>query len=105
MPAKITTICYVYSYKERITEKFTIKEIVGVSRLDENDPEKVAYLQIKAFIPLDSAIECQIKPFELEDVIYLKGKFVTCPNYYKVCFTSQKRRKFNLLITFHSTLQ
>lgn len=86
MPSKLITICYVYDCTERLTQDFTVKEITGVSRLDETDPDKIAFLKIKAFIPLNQNIESEIKPFEIGDIILLKGKFIACPNYYLVRF-------------------
>jgi len=78
------TICYVHDCTERITQDFTLKEITGISRLDETDPKKIAFLKIKAFIPLNQDIESEIRPFEVGDIIFLKGKFVACPNWYLV---------------------
>ena len=84
MPAKLSTIYYVHESTERITQDFTVKQITGVSRLDDNDPTNVVYLRIKAFIPSDRSIETQIDDFENGDVIFLKGKFVACTGWYSV---------------------
>ena len=53
MPAKIFTVCYVYEATERLTQEYTVKEITAVSRLDDDDPTRVLYLKVKAFIPSD----------------------------------------------------
>jgi hypothetical protein len=53
MPAKLSTIAYVHESTERLTQDFTIKEITAVSRLSDDEPTKVIYLKIKAFIPSD----------------------------------------------------
>ncbi|RIA80751.1 hypothetical protein C1645_838134 [Glomus cerebriforme] len=39
MPAKLSTICYIYHFTDRQTTEYTVKEITGVSRLDDNDPK------------------------------------------------------------------
>jgi hypothetical protein len=85
MPAKVSSICYVHNVTERLTEEYTIKEIVGVVRLDDDDPTKINYLRVKAFIPSDPQIECKIEDFESRQVILLKGKFVDCDGWYTVC--------------------
>lgn len=69
MPAKLT---------ERLASNYTIKEITGVTRLDDDDPAKVIYLKIKAFIPVDRDVETHIGEFEAGQVVYLRGKFVAC---------------------------
>ena len=76
MPAKISGVCYVHESVES-HQDFTVKEITTVSRLNANDPTKVIYLRIKAFIPSDRNIETQIDDFDTGDVIFLKGKFIT----------------------------
>ena len=78
MPAKLSTIAYVHEVTQRQTQDFTVKEITAVSRLSEDDPTKVSYLKIKAFIPLDQEIETQIEDFNAEDIIFLRGKFMAC---------------------------
>jgi hypothetical protein len=85
MPAKLITICYVHDLTERLTQDFTIKEITGIARLDEDDPKKIAFLRIKAFIPSNRNTESQIKQFNTGDVIFLKGKFVASQSWYSVC--------------------
>ncbi len=72
MPAKLS-IAYVHEVTQRQTQDLTVKEITAVSRLSEDDPTKVSYLKIKAFIPLDREIETQIEDFNAEDVIFLRG--------------------------------
>ena len=85
MPAKLSTIAYVHEVMQRQTQDFTVKEITAVSRLSEDDPTKVSYLKIKAFIPLDREIETQIEDFNAENVIFLRGKFMACTGWYSVC--------------------
>ena len=84
MPAKLTTVTYVHSLSERIASDYTIKEVTGVTRLDDNDPTKVVYLKIKAFIPINRDIDTHIEDFDIGQVIHLRGKFVACDNYYTV---------------------
>jgi len=85
MPSKIITICYVLNLTQCLTQEYNIKEATGIVRLSEDDPEKVTYLRIKTFLPLNEDIESEIKPFETGDIILLKGKFIACPeNYYLV---------------------
>ncbi len=84
MPAKIFTVCYVYEATERLTQEYTVKEITAVSRLDDDDPTRVLYLKIKAFIPSDQSIKTQIQDFDTGDVIFLKGKFIACSGWYSV---------------------
>jgi len=85
MPAKLSTIAYVHEVTQRLTQDFTVKEITAVSRLSEDDPTKISYLKIKAFIPLDREIETQIEDFNADDVIFLRGKFMACAGWYSVC--------------------
>ncbi|GES97082.1 hypothetical protein GLOIN_2v1481471 [Rhizophagus clarus] len=89
MPAKISTICYLHDFTERLTQEFTVKEITAVARLDDNDPTKIVYLRVKAFILVDQNIPCQIEDFSNGQVVFLKGKFVTC-GWYSVNATSIK---------------
>ena len=85
MPCKLDTFCYVQDCTERIARDYTVKEITGVVRMDRNDSTKIIYLQIKAFIPLGEQLaDSKIQDFEVNDIIYLKGKFIGCPNYYLV---------------------
>ncbi|GES94180.1 hypothetical protein GLOIN_2v1586720 [Rhizophagus clarus] len=92
MPAKISTICYVHESTERLTQDFTVKELNSVCRLDDDDPTKVLYLKIKAFIPSDKTIETQVEEFETGDVVFVKGKFIACAGYYSINATSIKSR-------------
>src|SRR6266513_5617769 len=85
MLAKLSIIAYVHEVTQHHTQDFTMKEITAVSRLSEDDPTKVSYLKIKAFIPLDREIETQIEDFNAEDVIFLRGKFMACAGWYSVC--------------------
>lgn len=84
MPAKLSTICYVVECAERLTRNFTVKDVTAVTRLSEQDPTKVSYLRVKAFVPLDEEVEHNIDEFGKDDVIYLKGKFVGCDDWYSV---------------------
>lgn len=70
---------------ERIASEYTIKEMTGVTRLDDEDPTKVIYLRIKAFIPIDRSIETHIEEFESGQVVHLRGKFVAFDSWYTVC--------------------
>ena len=76
MSAKIATMCYIHESKERLTQDYTVKEITGVVRTDDDDPSKIIYLKIKVFIPSDKNVECKIKDFKIGQVIFLKGKFI-----------------------------
>ncbi|CAB4405723.1 unnamed protein product [Rhizophagus irregularis] len=78
MPAKISTMYYIHEFTKRLTQEFTVKEIMAVARLDDDDPTKIIYLRVKAFIPIDENIPCQIEDFNKGQVIFLKGKFVAC---------------------------
>ncbi|CAG8607662.1 6063_t:CDS:1, partial [Diversispora eburnea] len=46
--------------------------------MEEDNPNTIFYLKIKAFIPLDE----KIKPYIDEQVIFITGKFVTCEGWY-----------------------
>ncbi|CAB4435262.1 unnamed protein product [Rhizophagus irregularis] len=54
----------------------------GNHGLDDDDPTKIVYLRVKAFIPIDENIPCQIEDFNKGQVIFLKGKFVACASWY-----------------------
>jgi hypothetical protein len=82
MPAKISTISYVHDSTEHLTQDYTVKEITTVSRLDDDDPTKVIYLKVKAFIPSNQNKPTQIGDFDKGDVIFLKEKFVGCAGWY-----------------------
>ncbi|RGB26345.1 hypothetical protein C1646_770537 [Rhizophagus diaphanus] len=41
MPAKISTMCYIHKFTERLTQEFTIKEITAVARLNDDDLTKI----------------------------------------------------------------
>ncbi|GET53593.1 hypothetical protein GLOIN_2v1586720 [Rhizophagus irregularis DAOM 181602=DAOM 197198] len=90
MPAKLSTICYIHDSAQRSTKEYSIKEITGISRLSDEDPTKIIYLKIKAFVPLDKEIDTQIEEFENGQVIYLRGKFIACNGWYTVNATSIK---------------
>ncbi|RIB08054.1 hypothetical protein C2G38_2045484 [Gigaspora rosea] len=95
MPAKLFTICYVQACIERLTQEFTVKDITAIVRLSDDDPSKIIYLNIKAFIPLTENNDHYIEPFETGDVISVKGKFVGRDNYYTVSATSIKALDFD----------
>ena len=65
MPAKMSTICYVHDLTERLTQEYTVKEIIAVAHLDDDDPTKIVYLKIKAFIPVDQNIMTRIEEFAI----------------------------------------
>ncbi|RHZ86000.1 hypothetical protein Glove_57g128 [Diversispora epigaea] len=88
MPTKLTTICYIHDFTDHITSEYTIKEITGIIRLDNNDPQKISFLKIKSFMPLDLTIGTKIEKFEKEQVILLTGKFVANSRWYSVSATS-----------------
>ncbi|GBC36760.2 hypothetical protein GLOIN_2v1586720 [Rhizophagus irregularis DAOM 181602=DAOM 197198] len=90
MPAKLSTICYIHDSTQRSTKEYSIKEITGISRLSDEDPTKIIYLKIKAFVPLDKEIDTQIEEFENGQVIYLRGKFIACNGWYTINATSIK---------------
>ncbi|PKY58751.1 hypothetical protein RhiirA4_513413 [Rhizophagus irregularis] len=87
MPAKISTMCYIHEFTERLTQEFTVKEITAIAR---DDPTKIVYLRVKAFIPVDQNIPCQIEDFNKGQVIFLKEKFIVCASWYSVNATSVK---------------
>jgi len=84
MLAKLSTIAYVHETTKRLTQNFTIKEITAISRLSDEDPTKVVYLKIKAFILSDREIKTQIEDFDKGDVIFLRGKFIAYTGWYLV---------------------
>jgi len=86
MPAKLHTICYLHNCSERNTNEFILKEITAISRLNDMDPAEIIYLRIKVFIPLNQEVENNIEDFEIEQVIFLKGKFVAHEGWYSVSF-------------------
>ncbi|PKY33805.1 hypothetical protein RhiirB3_453023 [Rhizophagus irregularis] len=45
MPAKISTITYIHDSTERLIQDYMVKEIITVSRTDDNDATKVIYLK------------------------------------------------------------
>ncbi|CAG8522762.1 7470_t:CDS:2 [Diversispora eburnea] len=58
--------------------------------MEEDNPNTIFYLKIKAFIPLDEKIKTYIDEFEKEQVIFITGKFVACEGWYSVSATSIK---------------
>ncbi|RGB24827.1 hypothetical protein C1646_772556 [Rhizophagus diaphanus] len=59
-----------------------VEEIIGITRTKDDDPTKVIYLKIKAFIPSDQNIESKIEDFENGQIIMVKGKFIRCDGWY-----------------------
>ncbi|KAF0465243.1 hypothetical protein F8M41_026311 [Gigaspora margarita] len=90
MPAKISTLCYVHDCSDRIAQNFFLKEITAIVKSESNDPTKILFLKIKAFIPVDKDVEHYIDPFEIGDVVYIRGKFIAYESYYMVTATSIK---------------
>jgi hypothetical protein len=74
MPAKISTMCYIHDFTERLTQEFTVKEITAVARLDEEDPTKIVYLRVKCFVPVDHNIPCSDRRFYQWPSNFLKRK-------------------------------
>ncbi|GES74908.1 hypothetical protein GLOIN_2v1768118 [Rhizophagus clarus] len=68
MPAKISTICYLHDFTEWLTQEFTVKEITAVARLDDNDPTKIVYLRVKAFILVNATSIKTINNIEFDDM-------------------------------------
>ncbi|KAF0407547.1 hypothetical protein F8M41_008751 [Gigaspora margarita] len=68
---------------------------MAIVRLSDDDPSKIIYLNIKAFIPLNENTYHYIEPFETGDMISVKGKFVKRDNYYTVSATSIKALDFD----------
>lgn len=64
--------------------EYTIKDVTGITRLDDDNPKKIMYLKIKAFVPINKEIETHIENFESGQVIYLRGKFIACESWYMV---------------------
>ncbi|CAG8852775.1 23220_t:CDS:2, partial [Gigaspora margarita] len=69
---------------------FTVKEITCIVRLSNDDPTKIIYLKVKAFVPLNDTSNYYIESFSPGDVVFLKGKFVESENFYIVTTTSIK---------------
>ncbi|CAG8854390.1 7215_t:CDS:2, partial [Gigaspora margarita] len=69
---------------------FTVKEITCIVRLSNDDPTKIIYLKVKAFVPLNDTSNHYIESFSPGDVVFLKGKFIGSENFYIVTATSIK---------------
>ncbi|RIB01267.1 hypothetical protein C2G38_2296831 [Gigaspora rosea] len=65
MPAKKKTICYVYSSTDRITQEYIVKEVMDIVKLQDNDPSKIIYLNIKAFLSMNKPTSNFIEPVEI----------------------------------------
>ncbi|RIB20190.1 hypothetical protein C2G38_2179923 [Gigaspora rosea] len=87
MLVKISTLCYIHDCLDRIAQNFFLKEITAIVKSDSNDPTKVLFLKIKAFIPVVKEVEHYIDQFEIGDVIYIRGKFIVYESYYMVTAT------------------
>ncbi|RGB31074.1 hypothetical protein C1646_709891 [Rhizophagus diaphanus] len=81
MPTKLTTFCYVHDSTDWLTQEYTIKEITGITRIDGEDPTKVIYLKIKAFIPSDQNIKMKIEDFEVDQVNITSIKLMRTLNF------------------------
>ncbi|RIB11371.1 hypothetical protein C2G38_2103757, partial [Gigaspora rosea] len=90
MPAKVSTLCYVHNCSDRIAQEFIAKEMTAIIKTDNNDSTNVAFLKTKIFIPINETATHHIGQFEIGDVVFLKGKFITYENYYIVSATSTK---------------
>jgi hypothetical protein len=104
MPAKLSTICYIHNLTQRSVKEFNIKEFTGIVRLSDEDPSKIIYLKVKAFIPLDREIESNIEEFESSQVIYLRGKFIGRDGWYTVRpfkFYFRKKNNIHFKIKIH----
>jgi len=98
MPAKLTVICYAHNCTDRQTRDYTIKEVTGVVRMNDDEPTDVIYLRIKAFIPTDRSIKSKIEEFESGQVIFVRGKFIGCEGWYTVrCRNNYLENLFILL--------
>ncbi|KAF0419876.1 hypothetical protein F8M41_007122 [Gigaspora margarita] len=74
MPAKILTLCYIHDCSDRIAQNFFLKEITAIVKSESNDPTKILFLKIKAFIPVDKDVEHYIDPFEIGDITAISIK-------------------------------
>jgi hypothetical protein len=45
MPVKIFMMCYIHNFTEWLTQEFTVKEIMAVARLDDDDSVYTVYLR------------------------------------------------------------
>ncbi|CAG8832624.1 24919_t:CDS:2, partial [Gigaspora margarita] len=64
--------------------------ITTIVKSESNNPTKILFLKIKAFIPVDKDVEYYIDPFEIGDVVYIREKFIAYKSYYMVTATSIK---------------
>ncbi|CAG8851310.1 37215_t:CDS:1, partial [Gigaspora margarita] len=56
--------------------------ITTIVKSESSDSTKILFLKIKAFILVDKDVEHYIDPFEIGDVVYIKGKFIAYESYY-----------------------
>ncbi|CAG8736760.1 18010_t:CDS:2, partial [Gigaspora rosea] len=76
MPAKLSAICFVHSHVDRLTQEFTVREVTGIVKLSDDDPNKIIYLNIKVFIPVNETVNYQIESFDTGDVIATSIKVI-----------------------------
>ncbi|RIB18265.1 hypothetical protein C2G38_2037041 [Gigaspora rosea] len=65
MPAKLSAICFVHFHVDRLTQEFTVREVTGIVKLSDDDPNKIIYLNIKVFI-LVTATSIRVIDFDFE---------------------------------------
>ncbi|CAB4373278.1 unnamed protein product [Rhizophagus irregularis] len=63
MPTETFMMCYIHDFIEQLTQEFTVKKIMAVASLNDDNLTKIVYLRVKTFIPVDPNISCQIKDF------------------------------------------
>ncbi|CAG8820514.1 10297_t:CDS:2, partial [Gigaspora margarita] len=64
--------------------------IIVIVKLESNNPTKILFLKIKAFIPVDKDVKHYIDPFEIGDIVYIRRKFIAYESYYMITATSIK---------------
>ncbi|CAB5195560.1 unnamed protein product [Rhizophagus irregularis] len=45
MPTKISMMCYIHDFTEQLTQEFTVKKIMAIARLNDDDLTKIVYLR------------------------------------------------------------
>ncbi|CAG8849208.1 12660_t:CDS:1, partial [Gigaspora margarita] len=56
--------------------------VIRIVRLQDDDPTKIIYLNVKAFFSVNEPTNAFIELFKTGDVVYLKEKFIRNNNYY-----------------------
>ncbi|CAG8840744.1 32900_t:CDS:2, partial [Gigaspora margarita] len=79
----------------RIAREYIIKKVTRIVRLQDDEPTKVIYLNVKAFLAINELTNDLIELFEIGDVVYLKRKFIGNNNYYLVSATLIKMLNFD----------